>query len=153
MCVSTTWKRGRKAKQGKANKSTTPRTALSFEKSCPRWDSNPRHCSLALYQLSYQGNSAGRGLNLQHDTRLINLKPLCYGIVYSHSVWVIHMCVYTVDLVHFPGQRDYLFLCTHTQCRYIPSSTCDKRGRQIALNRQSCLSEHDGHYSCVYMCT
>ena len=26
-------------------------------------------------------NSAGRGLNLQHKA---NLKPLCYGTVYSH---------------------------------------------------------------------
>ena len=36
-------------RQGKANKSTTPRTALSFKekmKSCPGWDSNPRHSAV-----------------------------------------------------------------------------------------------------------
>ena len=37
----------------------------------------------ALYQLSYQGNSAGRGSNLQHKTLQDkgNLKPLCYSIM------------------------------------------------------------------------
>ena len=35
-------------RQGKANKSNTPRTALSFQgkKSCPGWDSNPRHSAV-----------------------------------------------------------------------------------------------------------
>ena len=35
--------------KGTTNKSTTPRTALFLQgkkKSCPRWDSNPQHCSL-----------------------------------------------------------------------------------------------------------
>ena len=47
-------------RQGKANKSTTPKTALFFqrkEEEVPGWDSNPRH-----------------------------LKPLCYGSVISLSM-------------------------------------------------------------------
>ena len=41
------------------------------------------------YQLSYQGNSAGRGSNHQHNTtqgiqHKANLKPLCYGTVYMY---------------------------------------------------------------------
>ena len=37
----------------------------------------------ALYQLSYQGNSAGTGSNLNTTQYL---KPLCYGTVHSHLV-------------------------------------------------------------------
>ena len=38
-----------------------------------------------LYQLSYQGSSAGRGSNLQHKTIQDkgNLKPLCYSVCVS----------------------------------------------------------------------
>ena len=63
--------------KAKANNLTTPRYIL-FSKvpSCPRWDSNPRHSASmynyrrALYQQSYQGNSAGWGSNLQHKANL-----------------------------------------------------------------------------------
>ena len=53
---------GRCQQQGEAERQTqskqvnfTPRK----RKSCPRWDSNPRHCGLgerSIYQLSFQGN-------------------------------------------------------------------------------------------------
>ena len=61
-----------------ANKLTTPRTTLFSKekrKSCPGWDSNPRHSAVtlqsrrALYLLSYQGNSVGRSRNLQHKAK------------------------------------------------------------------------------------
>ena len=49
--------------KGKANKSTRPRTTLFSRE--PYTLQSRR----ALYQLSYQGNSVGRGSNLQHNTR------------------------------------------------------------------------------------
>ena len=88
---------------GKANKSTIHPGELKEKKSsCPGWDSNPRHsCSLfsrgaalggirthdtlqsrrALYQLSYQGNSAVRGSNVQHNTTQGKPQTTC-AIIY-----------------------------------------------------------------------
>ena len=78
-------------RQGKANMSTTPRTALSFqgkEEELPWMGFKPTtlQSRRALYQLSYQGNSAGKGFEstTQHNIKAY-LKPLCYT-VQSHSV-------------------------------------------------------------------
>ena len=80
-------------RQGKAKKSTTPKTALSFqrkEEELPRvgfGTHNTLQSRRALYQLSHQGNSAGRGFESRDTTQhKANLKPLYYGTVNSHSV-------------------------------------------------------------------
>ena len=74
--------RGRKAKAQQTNQlHRGPLFSQGKKMSCPRWDSNDTVGSRrALYQQSYQGNSAGRGSNLQHNTQ----RQQCYGTVYSH---------------------------------------------------------------------
>ena len=83
----------------------------------------------ALYQLSYQGNSAGRGSNLQHNTKT-NLKPLCCGTVYSTQYVHVH-CMVTQIFQH--KTKAYLRpLChgtVHTQY-----SACCKELRQEELD-------------------
>ena len=78
-------------RQGKAIKSTTPRTALSFqrkEEELPWVGFEPTtlQSRRALYQLSHQGNSAGSVRIYNTTQHKANLKPLCYGTVNSHSV-------------------------------------------------------------------
>ena len=53
--------------KGKASKSTTPRTALSFQEELPWVGFEPTtlQSRRALYQLSYQANSAGMHIKLQ----------------------------------------------------------------------------------------
>ena len=77
-------------RQGKANKPTTPRTALTFQRKAeelPWMGFEPTTlCSLgkrSVYQLSYLGNSTGRGLNLQHNTTQHNTRQTSN---HSHSV-------------------------------------------------------------------
>ena len=56
---------------------------INYTEYNPFSEQNTSHTT--LYQLSYQGNSAGRGSNLPHITTQANLKPLCYA-VYFYSV-------------------------------------------------------------------
>ena len=77
----------------KANQTTPLQPGQLFpekgKKSCPRWGFKPTTlCALAsrraLYQLSYQDSSAGRGSNLQHNTIQRQASNHCAVSWYSH---------------------------------------------------------------------
>ena len=74
-------------------------------------------CSLSE-RSSYQGNSAGRGSNLQHNTKA-NLKQLCHGTVHSHSVCTEQTGV--IKPPKTPNSKLYivkLTICTDTDVRW-----------------------------------
>ena len=70
-------------RQGKVNKSLHPgELFLLKEKRTAALDGIQTHVTLLLGKCSTTELQAGRGSNLQQA----NLKPLCYGAVYSHSL-------------------------------------------------------------------
>ena len=79
LCVSVcVWIKG--ARQVHNEQSNTNQHNFSFreKRSCPGWDSNPRHSAFldrVLFLLSYQGSSASRALSLQYNTTQDKVKP------------------------------------------------------------------------------
>ena len=88
------------------------------QKSCPGLTLQSRGL---LYQLSNQGNSAGRGSNLQHHTKA-HLKPLClWRTVYSHSVYMYSGMQSSQIFQEFQGSLKPLSGSLFQLCSYFQS--------------------------------